>query len=251
VELTHSFIVDRPVDHTWNVVTDLRRAAPCLPGAALLGSDGDEYRGAVTVKVGPITARYEGVARFVERDDTAHRAVMCAEGRDVRGQGSASATIDMRLRSYGTGTEVTVDTDLALAGLVARFGRGVVADVSGKLVRQFAERLEAEVATAEPTAPAVPASAAAAGPAEEAEPLDLGSAGGAALAAALRPQAVPVVAALLGLLLGWLLGRGTAQSDVTKRSWRWSSASPRSTSTAAGCPAAVTTSRWRTRPPRR
>jgi carbon monoxide dehydrogenase subunit G len=218
VELTHSFTVDRSVDRTWKVVTDLRRVAPCLPGAALLGSDGDEYRGAVTVKVGPITARYEGVARFVERDDAAHRAVIRAEGRDVRGQGSASATIDVRLRPYGTGTVVTVDTDLALAGRVAQFGRGVVADVSGKLVRQFAERLEAEVATAEPAAPTAPARVAAVVQAEEVEPLDLGPAGGAALAAALRRHAAPVVAALLGLLLGWLLGIRTAQSDVTKRS---------------------------------
>jgi carbon monoxide dehydrogenase subunit G len=220
VELTHSFTVDRPMDRTWEVVTDLRRVTPCMPGAALLGSDGDEasHRGAVTVKVGPITARYEGVARFVVRDDTAHRAVIRSEGRDVRGQGSASATIDVRLRQHGAGTEITIDTDLALAGRAAQFGRGVVADVSGKLVRQFAERLEAEVATAEPTAPDAPAPVAPAERAEEVEPLNLGSVGDAALAAALRRQAIPMVAALLGLLLGWLLGRGTAHSNVTNGS---------------------------------
>lgn len=227
MELTHSFTVDRPVERTWEALTDLHRVVPCLPGATLLGpaGDGDEagHRGAVTVKVGPITARYEGVARFAERDDTAHRAVICAEGRDVRGQGSAAATIHVRLCPQGSGTEVTVDTDLALAGRIAQFGRGVVADVSGKLVGRFAERLEAEVSSG-----GYPVPAAALRPAEEAEPLDLGSVGGAALAASVRRQAVPVVVALLGLLLGWLLGirsachsgRHSDRHDVTKGSER-------------------------------
>jgi uncharacterized protein len=229
VELTHSFTVDRPVERTWAVLTDIHRVAPCLPGATLLGPDGENeeagHRGAVTVKVGPITSRYEGVARFAERDDSAHRAVIRAEGRDVRGQGSASATIHVRLRPHGSGTEVTVDTDLALAGRVAQFGRGVVADVSGKLVGRFAERLEAEVASAGTPTPALttattpaPAPVAVLRPADEVEPLDLGSAGGAALAAALGRQAVPVVAALLGLLLGWLVGSRSARHDVTKGS---------------------------------
>jgi hypothetical protein len=167
------------------------------------------------VKVGPITARYEGVARFAERDDTAHRAVIRAEGRDVRGQGSAAATIHVRLRPQGSGTEVTVDTDLALAGRVAQFGRGVVADVSGKLVGRFAERLEAEV-----SAGGYPVPVAAPRPVQEVEPLDLGSVGGAALAVTVRRQAVPVVAALLGLLLGWLLGVRGARQHVTKGSDR-------------------------------
>jgi carbon monoxide dehydrogenase subunit G len=214
VELTHSFTVDRPVDRTWEVLSDLRRVAPCLPGATLLGPDGDDtHRGAVVVKVGPITARYEGVARFVERDDAAHRAVIRAEGRDVRGQGSATATVHLRVRPQGSGTEVRVDTDLALAGRAAQFGRGVVADVSGKLVGRFADLLEAEVASTRERAPSGEDRSIA-----EVEPLDLGSAGGAALAAALRRQAVPVAAAVLGLLLGWLLGIRSARHDVTRRS---------------------------------
>jgi hypothetical protein len=215
VELTHTFTVDRPVERTWEVLTDLHRVAPCLPGATLLGpADGDEAarRGAVTVKVGPVTARYEGVARFVERDDTAHRAVIRAQGRDVRGQGSATATVHLRVRPQGSGTEVTVDTDLALAGRVARFGRGVIADVSGKSVNRFADRLEAEVAAAPIEAPRA---------AVQVEPLDLGSVGGAALAAAVRRQAVPVATAMVGLLVGWLLAaRHGARHHVTKGSRR-------------------------------
>jgi carbon monoxide dehydrogenase subunit G len=211
VELTHSFTVDLPVDRTWEVITDLERVAPCLPGAALLGVEGEDHRGAVTVKVGPITARYEGVARFVERDDAAHHAVIRAEGREVRGQGSATATIDLRLRPQGRGTAVSVDTDLALAGRVAQFGRGVIADVSGTLVGQFARRLEAEMAgSASDVEPATARPAAVRTPAEV-EPLDLGSVGGGVLAGIARRQAVPAAAAVAGLLIGWLIGRLTSR----------------------------------------
>jgi carbon monoxide dehydrogenase subunit G len=215
VELTHSFTIDRPVDRTWTILTDLDRAALCLPGAALLGrpSDAGERPGAVVVKVGPISAQYEGVARLVERDDAGHRAVVRAEGRDVGGQGTATATIDLRLQPRGSGTLVTVDTDLAFTGSVARFGGGVVADVSGKLVREFARRLEAEIAPAAPVEPTETT------PVAEGEPLDLGSAGTAPLTRLVRKQAVPALAAVLGLLVGWLLGRartGTASHDIEK-----------------------------------
>src|SRR5688500_8899375 len=145
MHLTNTFVVSEPLDRSWAVITDLERVAPCLPGAALLGREDEDYRGAVKVKVGPVTAQYEGVDRFVERDDAEHHAVLRAEGRDVRGQGNAAATIDLRLRPQGDGTEVVVATDLDLAGRVAQFGRGVIADVSGKLIGQFARRLEEEM----------------------------------------------------------------------------------------------------------
>ncbi|MDN5933763.1 MAG: SRPBCC family protein, partial [Pseudonocardia sp.] len=105
MELTHTFSVSQPVDRAWEVITDLERVAPCLPGAALLGIDGDDHRGAVKIKVGPVTAQYEGIARPAERDDTAHHPVLRAEGRDVRGQGNAAATIDLRLTEQGSGTQ--------------------------------------------------------------------------------------------------------------------------------------------------
>ncbi|QJY49949.1 SRPBCC family protein [Pseudonocardia broussonetiae] len=210
MELTHTFTVSQPVDRAWQVITDLERVAPCLPGAALLGVDGDDHRGAVKIKVGPVTAQYEGVARFAERDDAAHRAVLRAEGRDVRGQGNAAATIDLRLTGQGGGTRVTVDTDLELAGRVAQFGRGVIADVSGKLMGQFAARLEEEMASGAPTEP-VPAAAPATRGIDDVEPLDLLSSGSGAV----LTRALPVATALLGLLVGVLLGRRSAGLALT------------------------------------
>ena len=97
MELTNEFRVDRPIDETWNVLTDVERIAPALPGAQLQEIEGDEYRGIVKVKVGPITAQYKGKATFVEKDDTNHKAVLRAEGRDTKGQGNASALITATL----------------------------------------------------------------------------------------------------------------------------------------------------------
>src|ERR1700761_6360762 len=114
MQLNNTFSVSQPVERAWEVITDLERVAPCLPGAALFDVDGDDYRGAVKIKVGPVTAQYEGVARFAERDDGTHHAVLRAEGRDVNGQGNAAATIDVTLAAQGAGTEVRVDTDLEL-----------------------------------------------------------------------------------------------------------------------------------------
>ena len=145
MELTNEFRVNVPVDQAWAVLTDVERIAPCLPGAELREVEGDEYRGVVKVKVGPITAEYKGTARFLEQDDTAHRAVLRAEGRETRGQGNASATITATLVPDGAATRVSVVTDLTIAGKVAQFGRGVLGDVSNKLMSQFAESLESVV----------------------------------------------------------------------------------------------------------
>jgi uncharacterized protein len=145
MELTNDFRVNVPVDEAWAVLTDVERIAPCMPGAQLTEVEGDEYRGNVKVKVGPITAQYKGTARFVEKDDVAHRAVLEATGRDTRGQGNASATVTATLTADGTGTTVTVVTDLTVTGKVAQFGRGVLADVSSKLVGQFVACLESDV----------------------------------------------------------------------------------------------------------
>jgi carbon monoxide dehydrogenase subunit G len=145
VELSNEFEVAAPIERTWKVLTDLERIAPCLPGAQLQEVEGEEHRGVIKVKVGPITAQYKGKAVFVERDDAAHRAVLQADGRDTRGQGNASATISALLTATDGGTHVSVDTDLSVTGKVAQFGRGVMADVSSKLMAQFVENLETTV----------------------------------------------------------------------------------------------------------
>lgn len=148
------------------MLTDIPRIAPCLPGAELKSVEGDEYKGVVKVKVGPITAQYAGVARFVEQNEAAGRAVLSAEGRDTRGAGNARATITATLTPDGDGTQVTVVTDLDVTGRVAQFGRGVLADVSAKLMEQFADCLSKQLAA--PTSAAAndrgPESAAHSGP---------------------------------------------------------------------------------------
>ncbi|MGH9101530.1 MAG: SRPBCC family protein, partial [Acidimicrobiales bacterium] len=145
MELTNEFEVSVPIEQAWAVLTDVERIAPCMPGAQLKEVEGDEYRGSVKVKVGPITAEYRGAASFVEQDAAAHRAVLRAEGRDTRGQGNAKATITALLQPSGDSTKVEVKTDLAVTGRVAQFGRGVLADVSAKLLGQFVECLETTV----------------------------------------------------------------------------------------------------------
>lgn len=145
MELTNTFSVDLPVAETWDVLLDLARVIPCLPGAAVLGIDGDEFQGAVKIKVGPVSAQYKGTGRFVEKDPKNYRAVIEAEGKDVGGQGGAKATITALLSGQGSGTTVRVLTDLALSGRAAGFGRGVIADVSNKILTQFAKNLEAEI----------------------------------------------------------------------------------------------------------
>src|SRR5581483_10642354 len=137
-------------EDAWVLLTDVERIAPCMPGAELQEIDGDEYRGIVKVKVGPITAQYKGKATFVEKDDAGHRAVLRADGRDTRGQGNANATITATLETEGSGTKVIVITDLAITGRAAQFGRGVMADVSTKLLGQFVSCLEKNVLGAAP-----------------------------------------------------------------------------------------------------
>jgi uncharacterized protein len=145
MELTNEFHVSVPIDVAWAVLTDLERVAPCMPGAELQEVEGDEYRGVVKVKVGPISAQYKGTARFVEKDDAQHRAVLLAEGRDTRGQGNASATVTASAVSDDGGTTVSIVTELSITGKVAQFGRSVMGDVSTKMLGEFADRLEADV----------------------------------------------------------------------------------------------------------
>jgi carbon monoxide dehydrogenase subunit G len=145
MELSNEFVVPVGIDEAWGLLTDVERIAPCMPGAQLTEIEGDEYRGLVKVKVGPITAQYKGKATFVEKDDSSHKAVLRAEGRDTRGQGNAHATVTATLVPEGAGTRVTVVTDLAITGRAAQFGRGIMADVSTKLLGQFVSCLEKNV----------------------------------------------------------------------------------------------------------
>ncbi len=145
MELNNQFRVPVSVPETWKVLTDLERIAPMLPGAQLQEVEGDEYRGVVKVKVGPISAQYKGTATFVDVDEAGGKVVLKATGRDTRGQGNASALITATMTEDGDGTKVTVATDLTITGKVAQFGRGVLADVSGKMIGQFVDALEADL----------------------------------------------------------------------------------------------------------
>jgi carbon monoxide dehydrogenase subunit G len=151
--------VDVPVEEAWKVLLDLERIAPCLPGAQLTEVEGDEYRGTVKIKVGPITAQYKGVAKIEEADEANRKVVLQAEGRDTRGQGNASATVTATLVPDGDGTTVNIDTDLNITGKVAQFGRGVMADVSSKLLGQFADNLKRDVLAGTPSESAAPQAA--------------------------------------------------------------------------------------------
>src|SRR4051812_20246472 len=143
-----------PIDQAWAILLDVQRVAPCLPGAAVEeGADG-EFKGTMTVKIGPITARYAGTVKIEEADEAAHRAVMRAQAKDARGQGTASASITSEMQEAADGTRVKVTTDMRITGPAAQFGRGVMQDVSAKLMRQFAECLAHEMsAEREPGAP--------------------------------------------------------------------------------------------------
>jgi carbon monoxide dehydrogenase subunit G len=141
-KLLNEFMVNRPIDQTWAVLTDVERIAPCMPGAQLEEIEGDVFRGVVKVKLGAISTAFRGQASFVERDDAGHRAVLKGEGRDTGGKGNADALITATLeRVSDSTTKCVVETDLRVTGKVAQFGRGIMADVSKKLMNQFATNL--------------------------------------------------------------------------------------------------------------
>ena len=126
MELNHDFTVAVPEEEAWALLTDVERIAPLMPGAQLLEADGDDYKVLVKVKVGPITAQYQGVATMTEADEAVGRIVIDAKGRDTKGQGNASALVTVGMTGAGPSTDVTVHTDLTISGKVAQMGRGVV-----------------------------------------------------------------------------------------------------------------------------
>ena len=195
MKIEDRFRVNLPVDEAWRVLLDIERIAPCMPGAELQGVEGDEYRGVVKVKVGPITAQYKGVAKLAEVDDGAHRAVIDAQGRDTRGQGNAKALITMSLAPDGDGTEVSIDNDVTVTGKVAQFGRGVMADVSTKLLAQFVACLESQVLGTESQP------GAATGEPREVAPVDLLRTAGAPVLKRLVPAVAGLVVLVVVLVL--------------------------------------------------
>jgi uncharacterized protein len=158
MQLHHRFTVSLPIDDAWRTLTDLEGIAPCLPGARVTGRDGDDYLGIVRVKVGPITTEFSGAARFTQLDSNGHLATIAAEGRDAKTSGVANAVVRARLMSAGdNSTEVAVETDLAITGRLAQFGRGAISDISAKLLDQFANNLDQHLsARSYPSAEASP-----------------------------------------------------------------------------------------------
>ena len=219
-QLVNEFTVNRPIEEAWPVICDVERIAPCMPGAQLEEIEGDVYRGVVKVKLGAVSTQFKGQAQFVERDDTKHLAKLRAEGRDTGGRGNAAADITAEAESLSpTSTKCTVTTDLHITGKVAQFGRGIMGDVSKKLMEQFAANLNTMLddtaleKTGEPgddptaTAEAVPPTTGATAPPTKrvisgpaTEPIDVAGMAGPALLKRIGPV-------VLGLLIVFLLLR--------------------------------------------
>ena len=147
MELTHDFVVPASLEQAWATFMDLERVGSCFPGAQVTEVSDDGFAGTVKVKLGPIALQYAGAGRFLERDDAAHRAVLEAKGKDKRGNGTAGATVTIQLAPADGGTRVDVTTDLAITGKPAQFGRGVMQDVSDKLLQQFVGCIESQFDT--------------------------------------------------------------------------------------------------------
>ena len=159
MELEHSFTVPVPEERAWEVLMDVNRVAPCMPGASLDSVEGDDIKGRIKVKVGPIAMTYAGTAHFTERDEQNHVIVLEASGKETRGAGTASATVRSTLQEQGDQTHVVVNTTLNVTGRPAQFGRGVMAEVGGKLIGIFASNLAEMLAadSAQPSDSAQPA----------------------------------------------------------------------------------------------
>ena len=219
MKIANEFTISAPLDDAWDVLTDLAQVVPLMPGAQLIGQEGDDYMGKVKVKVGPVISEFSGKAKFVDLDRENHRAVINARGREARGTGNAAAVVTAQLHPDGNNSRVTVDTDLKIVGKLAQFGSGMLQQVSEKLLGQFVESLEAKLAgTAQPAAEPAPTEApaaqqeptrapeaATAAAAAEPPPIDLLElAGGAAM-----KKFGPAVLVGLALLLGFLLVRSS------------------------------------------
>lgn len=203
MELQHSFTVPSSVADTWEAFTDVASVASCFPGAEVTSIEGDEFRGTCKVKLGPIALVYAGSGKFVEQSSEQGRFVLEAKGKDKRGNGTAGATVTATLTPVGSGTAVAVVTDLQITGKPAQFGRGVIQDVSDKLLQQFVSCLEQRLTPQEPepgaTKPQVGAPPPV--PAEgEDDALDLGGALLPVLLKSYGAQALGILVALIVVL---------------------------------------------------
>lgn len=208
MQLEHQLSVPAPIDVVWPALLDPERVAPCVPGATLTGVDGDAFTGTVKIKVGPITLLYKGTGQFTEQDEQARRAVLKASAKDTRGNGTVTATVTLTLAADGDRTSGVVATDLSITGKPAQFGRGMIADVGGKIIDQFTACLSEKLATpavTEPVAASEPVAATTdAATTAEAEPLDLVH---YARRSALKRVGPLVAAAMLVLLIGAVVRR--------------------------------------------
>ncbi|MBP2414793.1 carbon monoxide dehydrogenase subunit G [Arthrobacter stackebrandtii] len=175
MELKHHFTVPTPLEDTWHSFNQLEEIAPCFPGATLTGVEGDTFTGTVKVKLGPIAMMYAGTGQFLSRDEASHTVVIEAQGKDKRGNGTAGATVTAVLSAAGSGTQVDVSTDMNVTGKPAQFGRGVIQDISDKLLEQFVQCVikkaeEPEAAVEAPAGSVPPPVAAAPAPVTAATP---------------------------------------------------------------------------------
>lgn len=205
VELEHSFTVPADIDTAWNTLLDVERIAMCMPGATLISVEGDTFKGEVKIKLGPVTMVFGGTASFVDKDVANHRLVINASGSETKGTSTAQATVTTQLIAESpTLTRVDVNTDLAITGKPAQFGRGVMSDVAGRIIGQFAGNLEGVVAAGSGTSNATSSDSSAtsaAMPAPAADAIDMMEVAGGAVAKKLIPVALVVVA----VVVAWIL----------------------------------------------
>jgi carbon monoxide dehydrogenase subunit G len=195
VELEHHFTVPASVEETWAAFNDPEVVAPCFPGATLISVDGDQFTGSAKIKLGPIALQYNGTGTYVERDEPARRAVIEAMGKDRRGNGTANATVTAQLEPDGDGTAVHVTTDLAVTGKPAQFGRGVMQDVSDKLLMQFVACLQTKLGSSDVAPASAEGDPAAQPSAPTAQPLGLAPDAGPPRVAQSAQSAPPAMSA--------------------------------------------------------
>ena len=219
MKIANEFTVNAPIEKAWEVLIDPDQVVPLMPGARLISVDGQDFTGAVKIKVGPVTTEFTGKGQFLERDQAQHRAVISGRGKESRGSGNAAATVTLQLDADDAHTRVTVDTDLKVVGKLAQFGSGTLQQISEKLLDEFVDALEAKLAgkdtaTATATAPPAPGKAGVttgpgtprvvAAPAAEPAPIDLLELAGADR---FKKYGVVVLGSLAVLVLIWVLRR--------------------------------------------
>ena len=195
MDLEHSFTVPVDIDTAWAEFQDIGSIAECFPGAQVTGVEGDSFNGSVKVKLGPISLVYNGSGTFVEKDEAVHRFVVDAKGKDKRGNGTAGAKVTLTMAGSGPSTDVTVLTDLSITGKPAQFGRGVMQDVSEKLLGRFVDCLQGRLASDAPAPESSPsADAPPADTAPDTGTPDPGEAGASAPATPVAPATPPPAA---------------------------------------------------------